>query len=303
MTHTEMLHEFVDYLCRCQLSEKSIDTYRADAEAFLGYLDKTELPFTQTNLEHLLRWVSFLRAQSDSDNTIGRRISAIRRLYAYACYIGVISSNPALGLKTVRRHNPIPRMPGLQLAKTVLRSVEASTETVRDNTVVVLAALAGLRVSEIVGLRLRSFQVTTEGLLVAIPGSGKRTVHLRGPCGECVQQHWALRCATTPDTNSHFLLGRKRGPMSRQGVWKILKRRSVQLGLPQTVGPSQLRGLFIHHLLAQDASLQAKAFAAGIKAPNGLRLYTYDDPGIRSGGPASRVSQSRKETQAAYAAL
>lgn len=304
MTPEEIIDNFTDYLLQCGLKEKSVDCYRTDVVRFMQYLSQSGVELPETTTQVLLQWVSFIRALGDAQNTIGRKISAVRRFYEYANFIKEIDENPAVNLKTIRRSSPLPRTDRLRSAQQVLQSIEDQKNFVRENAIVVLAALAGLRASEIVLLKIKHFQLTPEGVLVTVPCTSNRTVHLRGNSSEPVIRHWVQRRTADPSAEAPFLLGRKGKPLCRQAIWKVLKNRSEQLGLPYVIGPIQLRGLFIQRVLAQDATLEAKAFATGIKDPSGLRLYTYDSPGARSGGDAaSRVPQSPTETLKAYASL
>lgn len=270
--------EFCRYLSERGLSQSSLGCYGKDAESFFAYLSQHKLRFVDVTSEDLAQWVSFLGESGDAPNTVGRRIAAIRRLFNYAYDAGKIEHNPALVLKTVRRKTPIVREENLELAKTILRSIEQYRDCIRDNVIVTLAAIAGFRTSEIISLTMKSFDLTSEGLLVTAPTWSKRTVHLSGACSEPVVRYWIQRREEKADPDAPFLLGRKHGTLSRQAIWKALKRRSAQLGLPHTIGPTLLRGLFIQKVIHQDASLKTKAFAAGLKDPLALKLYQYQRP-------------------------
>jgi integrase/recombinase XerD len=165
-------------------------------------------------------------------------------------------------------------------ARRLLESVDGDAPLdLRDRALLELLYGSGLRVSEATGLTAESVHLRDGYLVVRGKGDKERAVPLTGPATKAVRRYLgdgrdALAGKRTADA---LFLNRRGGPLSRMGVWRVLRRRVADAGLPDEVHPHMLRHSFATHLLEGGADLRVIQELLGHASVTTTQIYTQVD--------------------------
>jgi len=258
------------------LSANSVTAYKRDLYEFAELNDGlgVEKVTPQTAAAYLKR----LGELGRKPTTIARKISALKRFFAYLADIGTIKENPLGGLSAPRlaRYHPhylSPREIGQMIDAIDLTARNGR----RDRMVLELLYGSGLRISELLGLRLADIEFEAGFIRVTGKGSKQRLVPLGGFAREAVEQYLAAS-PDTPPVNTNYLLHNRLGrPMSRVGLWKIIKKLVARAGISKPVSPHTLRHSFATHLLEGGADLRVVQEMLGHADISTTQVYTTID--------------------------
>ena len=224
---------------------------------------------------HLRDFLSALRDRDLRQTSVARRLSAARGLFRFLETEDVIEKNPAAAVTSGRLPRRLPRPWTRDDVRSLVEATGDGPLGARDHAMLEILYGLGLRVSELVGLRLE--QVNLEGGYVVVIGKGnkERPVPLGVPARAALRQ-WiegARPLLLHGKTSPHVFVNHRGKPMSRQGVWKRLRQRALALGLPR-VSPHRLRHSFATHLLEGGADLRAVQAMLGHSDVSTTQIYT-----------------------------
>ncbi len=263
-------------LSRTRLAPRTVDSYRRDLEHFTRSLGDS--PPEQADRDAIERYLASLRADGRAGSTIARRLAALRAFYRHEQLIGARLDNPAAEIPSPRR---VRRLPRTLSASEVERLVDAAAGTtpraLRDSALVELLYGSGLRVSEAVGLDVAAVDLD-ERLVVCLGKGGKqRVVPIGRSAAEGVRRYLARgRPYLDRRHRPELFLNAKGGPLTRAGVFFLLRRIAEQAGLdPARVHPHLLRHSFATHLLEGGADLRSVQEMLGHANLATTELYTH----------------------------
>lgn len=237
-------------------SDNTVQSYLRDIaalDAFYGL--QGDLDYQNLSQESLEQYFGTLQNRGRSAATLLRHRASLSCYYGYLIRLGVVSQNLP---KQLRLQAQPARMPAALTIQQIDRLLSApagdSFKSRRDKAMLELLYACGLRVSELLSLEVRD--VNLQLGFVHIQGAAPRDLPLypstiqplRAYLGPC-------RDSVAPPNQSALFVNHSGDPMSRQGVWKILKYYAHQAGLDQ-ISPQQLRHSLAVHLLQNGASLQ-----------------------------------------------
>lgn len=251
-----------------RFSARTIDAYRRDVSAFLGFLaDHLGEPATLAHLESLAprdvrAYLAFRRRGADplGDRSIARALSALRSFHRFLeRRVGI--SNPRLALVRGPRLKPLlPRPVSEDDARALLDGAEAEDAAAewiaaRDAAVFTLLYAAGLRISEALALTGRDHPLP-DALRITGKG-GKTRVAPMLPVARDAIAAYVAACPFALDPEGPLFRGAKGGALSARVVQRAMERARAHLGLPASATPHALRHAFATHLLAHGADLRA----------------------------------------------
>ncbi len=222
---------------------------------------------------------SYLVARKDlSVRSRGRLVSTLRRFFAFVVQVGAMPKNPAAQLKQPKTGR---RLPGTLSEREVEALLAAPSMTLpneaRDRAMLELLYATGLRVTELVSLRL--IQVNLRQGVVKVIGKGEKERLV--PIGE----HAAETLATylvearlaliTPAGDDVLFPGRGGRPLTRQAFWYAIKRYARRVGIQREISPHTLRHAFATHLINHGADLRVVQLLLGHSNISTTQIYTH----------------------------
>ena len=258
------------------LARNTLDAYGRDLAALLAFLSsRGRRDPGAVASEDLVDYLGWLRESRLKAASVARRFSAARGWLRFLESTGVIKKNPAATVRSARLPRRLPRPWTREDVRRLLESPFDGRAGARDRAMLEALYGAGLRVSELVSLRLA--QLNLEGGYVVVIGKGnkERPVPLGVPAREALKAYLeGPRAVLLGGRTSPFVFVTARGrAMSRQGFWKLLGRRALALGLPR-VSPHRLRHSFATHLLDGGADLRAVQAMLGHADISTTQVYT-----------------------------
>ena len=258
-----------------------MDAYRRDLAHCARWLEASiselQAPARATAAE-LEQYVAQLRADGLAPATVARRIAALRAFYRHLQLLGTRGDNPAAELVPPRRQRKLPRTLSPGEAERLIDAANGTTpRALRDSAIVELLYGAGLRVSELVSLERGSVQL--EDRLVRCVGKGdkERVVPVGRRAVEALRRYLARgRPHLDRRHRPELFLNAKGGPLTRAGVFLILRKVAAKAGLePERVHPHLLRHSFATHLLEGGADLRSVQEMLGHADLATTELYTH----------------------------
>lgn len=262
------------------LSENSLEAYSGDLQSFLGFLGDRSGDVDQCDADTLFLYLMHLREQGLTSRSLARRLSALRGFFAYLADEGLMSSNPSEFLENPKLPKKLPEV----LSQDEVAAVLARPDTTdrlgfRDRTMLEILYAAGLRVSELVSLAPLDFDPQQGLLKIFGKGSKERLVPIHFAAQKYLEtwlKDW--RPGFSPKENAVFL-NRSGKAISRQGVWKLIKRYALEAGIKRAVSPHSFRHSFATHLLEGGADLRTVQILLGHEDIAATEIYTHVQTG------------------------
>ncbi len=263
------------------LAANSVDAYGRDLRRYAAHLetlgvrawDAVGRGEVQAHLAELLRLGLSPRSQA-------RALSAIRSLHALLVAQGLAPLNPTDELDAPRPGRRLPELLSREEIEALLAAPDPRRAPGRrDRAMLELLYATGLRVSELVGLRLNDVDLETRLLVARGKGSKERVVPVGAPAAEAVKAYlFGARDVLLRGRRSKDLFVTARGGrMTRQGFAKLLARHARAAGIRRRVSPHKLRHSFATHLLEGGADLRAVQAMLGHADVSTTQIYTHVD--------------------------
>lgn len=282
MIGQEALAEYIIYLkIERGLSANTVTSYKRDIEKYLTFL--TEKKITQldeVSRFEILDFLQTLRQSGAADNSIIRMVSSLRKFHQYLKRELIVSDDPMQLIDTPKKASTLPKAISPQAVEQLLEAPDTTTPLgVRDRTILELMYATGLRISELVNLKLSDMHLTMGFIQTMGKGEKERII----PLGEIASQwldHYLdgarvyLQDQSAETSEYVFLNSRGKG-LSRQGVWKKVKQLALEAGIDQNVTPHTLRHSFATHLLENGADLRMVQELLGHADISTTQIYTH----------------------------
>jgi len=258
-------------------SPRTVASYMADLQHAGAYLEKQGSDLFDAGEGQILGYLSALKRRGLADSSLRRKRSALNTWFSFLLVEGMRGDNPCKRLPAQRQRRPLPKMLSEAEVEALLEAPDTSTPSgLRDRAMLEILYASGLRVSELVGLRIA--QLDGKAMLLRVIGKGdkERLVPFGEAAGEWVQRWMAVRRAQTGNASSPFLFpGRGGKAMTRQNFWQRLRLHASVAGLSRMPSPHTLRHAFATHLLNHGADLRAVQMLLGHANISTTEIYTH----------------------------
>lgn len=278
------LERFRDYLAlEAGNSGNTVASYLRDITRLADYATSRGAKSPeQLSAAQLRDFVYFLKDLGLAATTIGRQISAIRTYYKFLVGEGLAARDPSERIESPKRWRTLPAVLSVDEVQKLLEasSVEQRPPlAIRDHALLEFAYATGVRVSELVGLKLQDLFFRDGVARVFGKGRKERLVPVgRRAIGEVSMYVERVRPTLDRGNGRGFLFLNARGtPLSRVGAWGIIKANARRAGLVKRVTPHTLRHTFATHLLEGGADLRAVQEMLGHVDLSTTQLYTHID--------------------------
>ena len=276
-----LIQEFSDYLrIEKRNSPHTVSAYRRDLIRFSTELSgKTVDSVTTANIRNFL---ILLRGQGMSTSSIARSLSSIKSFFKYLCQDNQLKNNPAIILETPKRWRKLPDVLSLEDVDKLLKGPDLDSKLgIRDKAMLEILYASGLRVSELVSLRVSQVNLEVGYVRTLGKGSKERIVPIGTLAKRAVENYIsnsrrALISSRKDGRKADELFLTRRGlGMTRQGFWKILKGYVAKVNIKPSVSPHILRHAFATHLLERGADLRSVQQMLGHSDISTTQIYTH----------------------------
>jgi integrase/recombinase XerD len=271
------LYHYLDYLAvERGLSANTIAAYRSDLAQLANSLGTR--PIEQATKQDLLDLLGRMRGEGRSPRSVARWLVCVRGFFGHLLSEGAICVNPTAHMEAPRTWPKLPRGLTPKEVERLLREPDLGTPRgQRDAAMLEVLYATGLRVSELVGLRLGDLHLDAGYLRCWGKGEKERVVPLGAEADAAMRRYIS---EGWPELNrgkqSEALFVNTRGaPLTRQGFWKILRGYGVKAGISSPLSPHVVRHAFATHLLENGADLRALQIMLGHADISTTQIYTH----------------------------
>lgn len=274
-----VIEQFLDVLWSEQgLSRNTLEAYRSDLVRFAGWLAQRGTQLAAAERHQLLAYLADTVQAGARPRTTARQLSALRRFYRYLLREGALTSDPTSDIESPRLGRPLPKSLGEAEVERLLEAPTTATPAgMRDRAMLETLYATGLRVSELVGLRL--MQINLDQGLVKVMGKGSRERLV--PLGEeavlWLQRFLGgARRTLLGKHETDALFPTNRGAvMTRQAFWYNIRRYAARAGIDRPISPHTLRHAFATHLVNHGADLRTVQMLLGHADLSTTQIYTH----------------------------
>lgn len=272
-----------DYLYFCQvergLSVNTIKSYRQDLKAFTSYLEQKNVELVKVDYLTILDWLNHLRQeQQQASSSIARMVTSLRKFFAYLVQEGVIEQDPMDRVKPPKQADHLPAVLTPAEIEALLRAPDLDTPLgIRNRTLLEVMYATGLRVSELVNLKMSDLHMELGLIQTLGKGDKERIIPVGDLALDWLRRYFQeTRPALIKKEAVPYVFVNDHGrQLSRQGVWKIIKGLVLAAGITKTVSPHTLRHSFATHLLENGADLRIVQELLGHSDISTTQIYTH----------------------------
>lgn len=266
------------HFCRAEkgLSINTLEAYRRDLSGLGPWLGKRSLP--TVSLDDLRQYVSHLRRRKLSNRSIARQVTTLRGFFGFLLEEGELANNPAELLAAPKIGAALPKYLDHERVGQLIEAPDSTTPTgLRDHAMLDLLYATGLRVSELIKLRVADIDEFQGIVRVMGKGGKQRLVPVGKAALKAIEEYrGGQREELLAGRVSPFLFVTARGTcMTRQGFWKLLRGHGKHAGIFRSLSPHVLRHTFATHLLEGGADLRSVQTMLGHADIGTTQIYTH----------------------------
>ena len=271
----ELLERFFTYLSvEKGLSKNTLSSYAADLKRYTLFLKEREKDISSALRSDIVDFNEALRNKGYSISSICRYLSSIKVLYKYLLIESILDYDPSGNIHLPKKWERLPKALSISEVMALLQTSFSGKTILRDSAMLELLYSSGLRVSELVKIKLGDIHFDAGFVRIMGKGDKERVVPVNMRALEKAKQYMEEeRPATLGKRQSPYLFVTRRGkPMSRQRFWQTLKAIGQKAGLE--ISPHTIRHCFATHLLEGGADLRSVQKMLGHSDISTTQIYT-----------------------------
>ena len=271
----QALRSFLDFLhIEKGLSPNTVKSYQSDLSIFLKWLSGNfDSSFKNTKSEDIELFIKHLFQLGFKSTTINRKISSIKAFYVYLKKQKLIDTIPTEDIIVPKQEKNLPKSISEKEVETLLNSINASSNIeLRDKAMMELLYATGVRVSELVNIKLNDIDFNRRVIRVIGKGSKERLVPFGEKAFIALNNYLASREKSI--TKEIFLSNRGTG-ITRISFWNRVKFYLSRCGLSIEISPHTLRHAFATHILNRGADLRSVQMLLGHSDLSTTQIYTH----------------------------
>lgn len=258
------------------LAKTTVAAYAEDLAGLCHFLEEEQLALDEVDAAALSAWLLGLSRRGLEARSQARHLSAARGLFGWLLLEKEIARDPSALIDAPRILQKLPSvLDREEVARLLQQPDRATPRGRRDAAMLHVLYAAGLRVTELVSLRLGDVNLESGFVTVLGKGDKRRVVPLGTPAQRRVEAWIPDRGAWARPHEGALFVTSRGGPMTRQGFWKLIKQRAAAAGIMKPISPHKLRHSFATHLLIGGADLRAVQAMLGHADIGTTQIYTH----------------------------
>ena len=276
----DLLEQFLNYLAvEKGLRPKSLEAYRRDLQDWLDFIAERGRTATSTALDSAISlFMVSLHDRGMSPRSMARKSSSLKGFYKFLLREGHISEDPTELIERPKIGRALPKVLSLQEVEAILTQPDVSTAFgLRDRAILEVLYATGIRESELIDLELGNLNSTAEFLTVVGKGGRERIVPVGSFAIKAINDYLQRgRNELCKDISERTMFLNPYGKkISRMGLWKIVKKYSLQAGIGRPISPHVFRHSCATHMLEGGASIVAVQEMLGHVDVSTTQIYTH----------------------------
>jgi integrase/recombinase XerD len=262
------------------LSKNTIEAYKRDLDKLLTYLSEAKINYVDATLEHLRDFLIDLNEIGISIRSQARIVSGVKSFYRFLNYEDILQTDPTELLEMPKIGKRLPEVLSIDEIQDIINAVDLSTkEGQRNKAILETLYGSGLRVSELVNLKISNIYAEEKYMLITGKGNKQRLVPLSDEALKQIQL-WLLdrnQLFIQKGHEDYLFLNRRGAQLTRVMIFTIIKRLTEAAGIEKNISPHTFRHSFATHLLEGGANLRAIQQLLGHESILTTEIYTHMD--------------------------
>ncbi len=258
------------------LSKNTVDAYAQDLKKFILFLRLNNYRLSGMDNEKITAFILFLKKKQLSSSTIVRTLSSVRNFYKFIAGQGIIKVQSAPAIESPKAHRSLPEVLSREETAAFIDGILTDKNRARDLAAIELIYGAGLRVSEASGIKTADINFEKNYIKICGKGNRERLVFFNKNSLHAVKIYMEERAKSGKGSQSPYLFVNNRGGrLSRQSLWKLVKKTSAGACPGKNVSPHTFRHSFATHMLEGGLDLRIVQELLGHKSLATTEIYTH----------------------------
>ena len=276
------IEEFINYLAvERGLAKNTLLAYRRDLVKYKGYLDKKKITdINGVKREHATDFMFEQKNNGLSTNTICRALAAMKMFHRFLVRERLAKEDPTGLVETPKIWKRVPDVLTTEEIEAMINAAKGSTHQARrDYAILELFYASGMRVSELSDLKMENVNLEIGYVRCIGKGSKERIIPIGRRAKDALAKYFdkSRKRFSKDGLNKHVFLSRLGRRISRQSIWKIIKRYAKKAKIKKIIKPHTLRHSFATHLLEHGADLRSVQEMLGHADISTTQIYTHVD--------------------------
>lgn len=261
-------------------SVNTLDAYMRDLDKLVRYLAAEQVHVTEVKLEQLEYFAASISDLGIGPRSLARILSGVRQFYRFLVLDGYMEDDPTELLESPKQPNHLPEVLSTAEVDLLEQAIDLSKwEGHRNRAIIEVLFSCGLRVSELINLKLSNLYVDEQFIRVMGKGSKERLVPISPRALEELNYWFSMRneMSIKPGEEDYVFLNRRGHHLTRTMILIMIKRYAAEAGIKKTISPHTLRHSFATSLLEGGADLRAIQAMLGHESIGTTEIYTHID--------------------------
>ena len=261
-------------------SVNTLDAYMRDLDKLVRYLAAEQVHVTEVKLEQLEHFAASISDLGIGPRSLARILSGVRQFYRFLVLDGYMEDDPSELLESPKQPNHLPEVLSTAEVDLLEQAIDLSKwEGHRNRAIIEVLFSCGLRVSELINLKLSNLYVDEQFIRVMGKGSKERLAPISPRALEELNYWFSMRneMSIKPGEEDYVFLNRRGHHLTRTMILIMIKRYAAEAGIKKTISPHTLRHSFATSLLEGGADLRAIQAMLGHESIGTTEIYTHID--------------------------
>ena len=263
------------------LTLSSLAAYKNDLNDFHRFLTKKKIQVLSCKYEQIVLWIDLLKKKSFEYTTLARKISTLRQFFNFLFAEKIITTNPITNITSPKKNMILPKFLDEGDIKKILKYLYSNNDSFKNFQTLVLTELlyaTGLRVTELVSMKLSNIEDGMESIRIMGKGNKERVVPLAKITKNILQKYLKNSHFKKFKVNSkqNWLFPSRKSHITRQAYYYKLKAIAIKSGVScNKISPHMLRHAFASHMLKNGADLKVIQYLLGHEDISTVQIYTH----------------------------
>ena len=275
----DMIYEFLDYIIlECKYSDNTELNYEKDLFKFETYLNDIKLDYLKVKYKDISNYLIYLRKEGYEPSTINRNLSSLRSFYNYLKNEKHIESNPLDFVRTVKQEKKLPNYFKYEEFILMLQTIDDNTPlNIRNKLIIELLFATGVRVSELINIKINDIDMILKQIKVKGKGSKDRIVYFGSYAKEAINEYLnnSREVLLKGKESDYLFINNKGTNLTDRGVRLIISNIIKHTSIKTNITPHTFRHSFATIMLNEGASIKTVQELLGHVSINTTSIYTH----------------------------
>lgn len=272
------LDDFINYLeYERNYSNNTIIAYKNNILQLINYLESINInDIKSVKYETIRGYLSYLHENKYKSKSISRMISSMRSFFKYLKVENVITNNPMTLISNPKLEKKLPKYLTINEVEKILNVPDMNDKIgIRDAFILELLYVSGIRVSELVNIKLNDIEESQRRIKILGKGNKERYVLYGSRCSELLKKYISVRSNFLKYPNDYLILSKTGRKINTREIRNIINRIKVKAGVSISISPHTFRHTFATHMLNEGADIRAVQELLGHENLSTTTIYTH----------------------------